>query len=52
MEDYLDDRFIISDEVRKMTKEERFAEIARLEKEAALEKEKKLKEKKSLDKAV
>lgn len=43
--DYLDDRVVISEEVLKMTSEERRAEIARLEAEAAQEKERILKAK-------
>lgn len=39
LSDYLDDNVVISDEVMKMTHEERQAEIARLEAEAAKEKE-------------
>lgn len=43
--DYLDDRVVISEEVFKMTSEERRAEIARLEAEAAKEMERILKAK-------
>ncbi len=43
--DYLDDNVVISEEVMKMTHEERRAEIARLEAEAAKEKERILKTK-------
>lgn len=39
LDDYLDDNVVISEEVMKMTHEERIAEIARLEAEAAKEKE-------------
>ena len=39
MEDYLNDNVVISEEVMKMTAEERRAEIARLEAETAKEKE-------------
>lgn len=45
LDDYLDDNVVISDEVMKMTHEERRAEIARLEAEAAKEKERIMKEK-------
>ena len=51
MEKYLDDRVIIPDRIKKMTKDERRAEIARLEKEAAREKEAILKSRK-MGKAV
>lgn len=44
LEHFLDDNVVISDEVMKMTHEERRAEIARLEAEAAKEKERILKE--------
>lgn len=47
-EDYLDDRVIISEEVLKMSSEERRAEIARLETEAAKEKERIMKAKRDL----
>ena len=43
-ENYLNDRVIIPDEIRKMTKEERRLEIIRLEKEAAVEKQRLLQE--------
>ncbi len=36
---FIDDRLIIPDKIKKMTKEQRLAEIARLEKEAAAEKQ-------------
>ncbi len=45
LDDYLDDNVVISEEVMKMTHEERMAEIARLEAEAAKEKERILKTK-------
>lgn len=38
LDDYLDDNVVISEEVMKMTHEERRREIARLEAEAAKEK--------------
>lgn len=40
---FIDDRFIIPDEILKMTSEERQTEIARLEKQAQEEKQKILK---------
>ncbi len=43
LDDYLDDNVVISDEIMKMTHEERQMEIARLESEAAKEKERILK---------
>lgn len=43
--DYLDDRVTISEEVMKMTSEERRTEIARLEAEAIKEKERIMKSK-------
>ncbi len=43
LDDYLDDNVAISDEIMKMTHEERQTEIARLEAEAAKEKERILK---------
>ena len=39
MENFLDDRVIIPNEIKRMTKEERRIEIAKLEKLAAEEKE-------------
>ncbi|MBR1736533.1 MAG: hypothetical protein IJ736_05900 [Firmicutes bacterium] len=39
MEDFLDDRVIIPDKIKRMSREERRAEIKRLEKIAAEEKE-------------
>lgn len=38
MENFLDDKVIIPDDLKRMTREDRRAEIARLEKEAANEK--------------
>lgn len=46
--DYLDDNVVISEEVMKMTPEERRAEIARLEAGAAKEKERLMKAKRDL----
>lgn len=43
LDKFLDDNVVISEEVMKMTHEERQAEIARLEAEAAKEKERLLK---------
>lgn len=42
LDDYLDDRVIISDEVKAMSKEQLDAEIHRLETEAAKNKERKI----------
>ncbi|MDO5398258.1 MAG: hypothetical protein Q4G33_10035 [bacterium] len=42
MENFLDDRVIIPEDIKRMTKSERKAEIARLEKEARREKLKSL----------
>lgn len=52
MDSYLDDRVIIPNEIKKMAKEERRAEIERLEKEAAQEKERILKANSPMNKAV
>ncbi len=46
LDDYLDDNVVISEEILKMSPEERKAEIRRLEAEAAKEKERILKTKK------
>ncbi len=37
---FIDDRVVVPDEIKRMTKEERLAEIARLEAEAAEKKKK------------
>lgn len=39
MENYLDDRVVIPEEIKRMTKEQRIAEIQRLEAIAAAEKQ-------------
>lgn len=51
MEDYLDDRVIIPDHIKKMTREELEREIVKLEAEAA-EKKRQIEVQKTIPKAV
>lgn len=52
MENFLDDRVIIPEDIKRMSREELDAEIERLEKKAALEKQKRLQSRVLVNKAV